>query len=82
MSLGQQLRFAGTWKNYPPSYTPRSYLVSTPSGQVRRNQSDLRPRISHYTYDGDNNSHVNTHSPIQTRSCSGVDIRPPDRLSY
>ena len=64
------------------AHTPQSYLVSTPSGEVRRNQSDLRPRISHNIYDGDNDSHVNTRSPIQTHSRSGVDIRPPDQLSY
>ena len=28
-----------------PAGTPRSYLVETPTGEVRRNQSHIRPRV-------------------------------------
>ena len=63
------------------SNAPRSYIVSTPSGEVRRNRYHITERlndetttaISHHTSDTDRRI---------TRSQTGTQIRPPDRLNY
>lgn len=62
--------------------TPRSYLVETPSGEVRRNRSHLRVRTENTA--PDSNRSDNSAEPtntIQTRSRTGTAIHPPDRLS-
>lgn len=64
-----------------PAETPRSYVVETPSGMLRRNRSHLIP------LNGDPPSHsppltLNVpRSPIMTRSRTGTEIRPPDKLN-
>ena len=57
-----------------PAKTPRSYLVETPSGQVRRNQSHLivQPQPEEATP-----SHSANRSPIMTRSRTRTNILPP-----
>ena len=69
--------------------TPRSYLVNTSSGQVLRNRQHLNHRIN------DDNFYVPDDAPstprvsaeperdrIMTRTQTGTDIRPPNRLRY
>ena len=58
---------------------PRSYLIETPSGQVRRNRCHVQSRSEVP------NSHAS--QPVQipranTRLRTGTAIRPPDRLTY
>ena len=48
-----------------PAATPRSYIVTTSDGREFR-----RTR-----------SHLTPRSPVQTRSHSGITVRPPDRLT-
>ena len=57
--------------------TPRSYLVDTPSGQVRRNRSHLivQPQPEDATPGQSTNR-----SPIMTRSRTKTNISPPERL--
>ena len=59
-----------------PANTPRSYLVDTPSGQVRRNHRDLRVRIEEST----DTKPETRPGIITTRSHSGITVCPPDRL--
>ena len=69
-----------------PAETPRSYIVETPSGEVRRNRqhlniepnptSDDTPTIKKTT----SHAATLTRDPIITRSRSGTMIKPPDRL--
>jgi len=58
--------------------TPRSYVVQTPTGNLRRNRHQLNPNLSptdpQPTTAGDR-------SPIMTRSRTGTPISPPDRLA-
>ena len=59
-----------------PANTPRSYLIDTPSGRVRRNRQHLNVMP-------DNTEHSDSDpSPnrIMTRSQTGTAIRPPDRF--
>ena len=56
--------------------TPRSYRVDIPSGLVRRNRRDLRPRQQAIENESENTR------IIMTRSRSGASIHPPDRLTY
>ena len=68
--------------------TPRSYVVQTPTGEMRRNRRQLNiapPTNSHST---DNipqtdarTNEEQTRSPIMTRSRTGTPIAPPNRLS-
>ena len=75
------------------SSAPRSYVVSTPTGQVRRNRQHLNQRLNtandNVTDNPDDDS--STTSPhttepprdrIMTRTQTGTDIRPPNRLRY
>ena len=75
------------------SSAPRSYVVSTPTGQVRRNRQHLNQRLitanDNVTDNPDDDS--STTSPhttepprdrIMTRTQTGTDIRPPNRLRY
>ena len=83
-----------------PAETPRSYIVETPTGEVRRNRSQLRavpeneqgnaqaqPTIPTPTEPGtpmptQQSTPVAQSTPrvIMTRSRTGTEIRPPDRL--
>ena len=75
--------------------TPRSYVVDTPTGQVRRNRSRLNlitespriqeesDRIVYQIPDSPTPDKPETQSPprqIMTRSQTGTTIHPPDRL--
>ena len=57
--------------------TPRSYVVSTTSGQVRRNRYHLNLRHDALTT---STNDTQERSPVMTRSRTGVEIRLPDRL--
>ena len=60
---------------------PRSYLVNTPTGQVRRNRRDLVPipeEQSLEQHSEPTTAHRGTRSPILTRSKTGTIVRPPD----
>ena len=63
-----------------PANTPRSYMVETPSGIVRRNQSHLSPRP------GEGPSTTAPTEPqqrtIATQSRTGTYVGPPSRLTY
>ena len=68
-----------------PATTPRSYIVSTPSGQIRRNRSHLivQPTDQPNQDSTDpNQTTAQPRSPIQTRSRTGTSVVPPQRLSY
>lgn len=61
--------------------TPRSHIVQTRTGQVRRNRSHLN--IDQQPTQDDDNSlsrSTNDRSPIQTRTRTGTPILPPERL--
>ena len=60
-----------------PANAPRSYMVNTPSGQVRRNRAHLTIRPEEQQHE---NMTQNHRSPIQTRARTGTPILPPDRL--
>ena len=63
--------------------TPRSYLVSTPSGQVRRNQIHLAPRSPDTSVQPTTDDNATTPQPtMMTCLRSGTSIRPPERLTY
>ena len=55
---------------------PRSYIVTVPSGEVRRNRSHLRTRTSEVVTVSNSTSVTRQ---IQTRSKTGTEIRPPQR---
>lgn len=61
-----------------PADAPQSYSVETPSGEVRRNRSQLNIVPGCHS----NTSTTRDRSPIQTRSRTGTNIAPPDRLSF
>ena len=65
------------------SSTPRSYVVHTPSGEIRRNRSHLNinPSTQNREDIQTTNSEEQRRSPIVTRSRSGISITPPDRLA-
>ena len=56
--------------------TTRSYLVASPTGEVRRNRR--RPEGIPYPV----SESTPYRSPIMTRSRTGVSIAPPERLNY
>ena len=58
-----------------PAGTPRSYIVETNGGQVRRNQQHLTPMPTKQ------HPCVTRNSPVQTRSRTGIVVRPSDRLA-
>ena len=67
---------------------PRSYVVSTSTGQVRRNRQHMVP-IPLQTDVPTTESQLQRnqpsefdHSPVQTRSQTGTTVHPPDRLTY
>ena len=55
--------------------TPRSYIVSVPRGEVRRNRMHLRVRETPAQQERSNNR-------VTTRSQTGTEIRPPDFLRF
>ena len=57
-----------------PAGTPRSYIVETSNGQVRRNQQHLTPIPT------EQHPCVTRSSPVQTRSRTGTVVTPPNRL--
>ena len=66
-----------------PADAPRSYLVQTPAGQVRRNRAHLTVRPdsdSPDRADPTGTSTRETRSPIMTRSRTGAQVTPPERL--
>lgn len=71
-----------------PANTPRSYLVDTPSGRVRRNRHHLTIVPNHSPVTEDNTSqqepspqHAQLARKIMTRSQTGTPIKPPERLA-
>ena len=64
-----------------PANTPRSYMVSTPTGETRRNRRYLQI-IPGVLPSSEPNDSITTRSPVMTRSRSGVVLVPPKRLSY
>jgi transposase InsO family protein len=58
--------------------SPRSYYIETPSGMIRRNRTHITidPGASDNRHDT-----ASQRSPIITRSRSGTDIHPPERLA-
>ena len=66
-----------------PADTPRSYIVDTPNGQVRRNRLHLNSQPDNSTRsrtDEDQPNSTPPCSPIMTRSHTNTTIRPPDRF--
>ena len=66
--------------------SPRSYVIDTPSGQVHRNRSHLNvvPEQSMPEQPMPDNVEMETGSQprvIMTRSQTGTEIRPPERLT-
>lgn len=56
-----------------PASTPRSYIVSTPRGEVRRNRIHLRLRERPVQQTNQNNR-------VMTRLQTGTELRPPNYL--
>ena len=77
-----------------PAETPRSYVVQTPSGELRRNRSQLtvlpdQPQSSSEPDTGQENTTTTTTPPtpptpprMSTRSRTGISVEPPDRYSH
>ena len=61
--------------------TPRSYIVQTPSGEIRRNRSHLNIDHSRVSNTDTQSNTTQERSPIQTRTRTGTTIAPPDRLA-
>ena len=64
----------------------RSYQVQIPSGIIRRNRANLhaRPEPFPAAADGPEATHASSEfvrSPVVTRSRTGTNIHPPDRLN-
>ena len=63
---------------------PRSYVVDTPTGQVRRNRSQINRRLPE-TPSLPRSLRITSQSESSrplTRLQTGTSIRPPDRLAY
>ena len=60
---------------------PRSYVVKTSSGQLRRNHSHLRIQSTPQETILPAETSTTPHRPV-TRSQTGATIGPPDRLTY
>ena len=67
-----------------PADRPRSYVVDTPSGQIKRNHSQLIvvPSENSESYKTTQQPEVETSPPrrIMTRSKTGTAVNLPDRL--
>ena len=64
-----------------PARTPRSYIVQTPSGTVRRNQTHLTPRPNDRSTETSLERDTES-SRISTRSQTGAHVGPPPQLTY
>ena len=62
---------------------PRSYIVDTPQGEMRRNRLHLNvvPNGDPLTNSRADTSQESSHRPV-TRSVTGTAIRPPERFTY
>ena len=62
---------------------PRSYIVDTPQGEMRRNRLHLNvvPNGNPLTNSRADKSQESSHCPV-TRSVTGTAIRPPERFTY
>ena len=60
---------------------PRSYVVETESGDIRRNRAHITSRPESNTT-GSTSTNVPSQSRVATRSQTGTHVRPPMRLSY
>ena len=67
-----------TGRTVSTANTPRSYIVQTPSGEIRRNRSQLNIAPSAIETP---TTATRSRSPIMTRSRTGTTIAPPDRLT-
>ena len=64
-----------------PASAPRSYLVETPSGQVRRKRRHLNVVPNgHSRPNSEEQPNYTSQRRILTRSQTGTTVRPPDRL--
>ena len=63
--------------------TPRSYIVDTPPGEIQRNRSQLRVVPDIPTEREPVTAEIRETQPrrVTTRSQSGVELKPPDRLA-
>ena len=61
---------------------PRSYLIETPSGQVRRNRCHVQSRSEVPNSHAAQPVQIPRAGQINTRLRTGTAIRPPDRLTY
>ena len=61
------------------SAAPRSYVVQTESGDIRRNRAHLTSRPQS---NSSGSTNINVSSRVTTRSQTGTHVRPPMRLSY
>ena len=61
--------------------TPRSYVVETASGDLRRNHAHLRTRSEAEETIVPTQSFVGPNRPV-ARSQTGTVVHPPDRLRY
>ncbi len=72
--------------------TPRSYVIVTPRGELRRNRTQLNvaPAIAQESNEQSNTTNSNeppdsnpeVSRRIMTRSQTGTVVRPPERLTY
>ena len=69
-----------TGRTVTAANTPRSYIIETPSGKVRRNRAHIHVDPSS-TGIQPNTSTTQPRSPIQTRSRTGTSINPLERLA-
>lgn len=69
-----------TGRTVTTAHTPRSYIVRTPSGEIRRNRSQLNV-VPPATGTDTSATATRSHSPIMTRSRTGTTITPPNRLA-
>ena len=61
--------------------TPRSYIVQTPSGEIRRNRSHLNIDHRRMSNTDIQSNTAQERSLIRTRTRTGTTIAPPDRLA-
>jgi len=58
--------------------SPRSYIVTTPYGEVRRNRMHLNVLPDQHPSTSQQNDSQQCHCPV-TRSVTGTSLRPPER---
>ena len=63
-----------------PAEQSRSYIIDTPTGELRRNRSDLTV-IPSPRNEADQPIPVTAPRRIATRSQTGTEIKPPERLA-